>query len=306
MSHHHFHWLEKVIVQIAAVVSLAGGYFLLYPAVRPADGQTALSLLVAGGVGHAMVFAAGVVVLAIFCGVLTLPARPSSAILAAAIGAGGVSLRSADFRTLLWLQQDGFAGLFRLLIAETMFLAVVLLVAVLIVVGIRFLAGRMAPWLVWRPMPLAAPPDDKTGLVGGLGPWGRSLVSAALALLIGLAAVMILLQSSRRGQVVVATLAAFALAAWIADRVLPAPRKGMYLLAPLTAAIIFYALASVGAYGSRPEDWINVPLYARVLPVDWLTAGCGGAMLGCWTGQRMAEVRILEQPPEDQKGHGRG
>jgi hypothetical protein len=306
MSHQHLHWLEKVIVQIAAAVSLAGGYFLLYPAVRPSDGQTALSLLAAGGLGHALVFAAGVLVLSAVCAILTLPARPSSAILAAAVGAGGVSLRSADFRTLLWLQQDGFAGLFRLLITETVFLAVVLLIAVLVIGGVRLLARRLAPWLLWRPMPFATPPDDKTGLVGGLGPWGRSLASAALALLIALVAVMVLLQSSRRGQVLLATLAAFALAAWIADRMLPAPHKEAYLLAPLAAAIIFYALASVGSYSSRPEDWINVPMYARALPVDWLTAGCGGAMLGCWTGQRMAEAKILEHPAEEQKGHGRG
>lgn len=210
---------------------------------------------------------------------------------------GGVSLRSADFRTLLWLRQDSLAGLFRLLVAETVFLAIVLLVAVLILEGVRSLVGRLMPRLVWHPPASARPSPGRDGgasVAAGLGPWGQSLLSATLALLIGLAMVAVLLQSPQRGQILFALLAAFAVAGWIADRVLPAPRKEAYLLAPLAAGVILYMLASVGSYGTLPQEWVNVPVYAQVLPVDWLTAGCGGAMLGCWIGQRSTDAKLLE------------
>ncbi|MCJ7543174.1 MAG: hypothetical protein MUP47_01195, partial [Phycisphaerae bacterium] len=135
-----------------------------------------------------------------------------------------------------------------------------------------------------------------------LSPWGRSLASAALALAVGLAVLTVLLQSSRRGQVLFALLASFAVAAWLAQRLLPAPHVEAYLLAPVVAALVLYALASVASYGPRPEAWAAVPLHARVLPVDWLTAGCGGAMFGCWVGQRMQEGKLLDRLEEQQKG----
>jgi hypothetical protein len=238
--------------------------------------------------------------ISVACAVLTVSARPCGALLAAMVGVGGVSLRSADFRTLLWLRQDSLAGLFRLLVAETVLLAIVLLVAVLIIGCVRSLVGWLVPRAVWRPPTSAGPSsgldnDPRAGPTAGLGPWGQSLVSATLALLIGLAVVAILLQSPQRGQVLFAVLAAFTLAGFVTDRVLPAPRKEAYLLAPLAAGVVLYALASVGSYGTLPQEWANVPVYAQVLPVDWLTAGCGGVMLGCWTGQRTADDKLLEQ-----------
>ena len=214
--------------------------------------------------------------------------------MAAVVGAGAVGLRSPEFHTLLWLRQDGFAGLFRLMIAETMLLAVVLGAAVLLIGWMRALAARMVPPLRGA-LPQAGAPrgrsDVRAGAVAGLGPWGRSLASAGLALVVGVALLTVLLQSTRRGQVIFALLLSFALAVWIAQRVLPATHVEGYLLAPLVAAVVLYVLASVASYPPHPEAWAAVPAYAQVLPIDWLTAGCGGAMLGCWIGQRMEEAK---------------
>ena len=315
MSPRQFHWLEKFSVQITLVASLVAGYFLLYPMVRASDGRMAVAFLAvggpdgeavfAGGLDRAVVFAAGLIVLSIGCGLLTFSSRPSGTILAVVLGAGAVAMRSPEFRTLLWLRQDSFGSLFRLLIVETMLLAVSLGVAVLVMGWVRALASKAVPRLAWRPLDAGTAsgrPQKTASLAGGLGPWGRSVVSAALALLLGLAAFAVLLQSARRGQVLFALLVSFAVAAWLAQRLLPAPRVEAYLLAPLVAAVVLYALASVASYGPRVEAWAAVPLYARVLPLDWLTAGCGGAMLGCWVGQRMQEAKLMDRLEEQQKG----
>jgi hypothetical protein len=291
-------------VQVAVLASLAAGYFLLYPLVRPDDSQVAVAFLAAGGLDRTAVFAAGVLVLAAACGLLTAASRPCGTILVVVLGAGAVALRSPEFRTLLWLRQDRFAGLFHLLIVETVLLAAVLGAAVLVSGWVRAVTARVVPQLVWRPVqagPGSGAPQA-TGRLAGLGPWGRSLTSAGLALLLGLAALAVLLQSSRRGQVLFALLTSFAVAVWVAQRLLPAPHIGAYLLAPLATAVVFYALASVVPYGPQADAWDAVPLQARVLPLDWLTAGCGGAMLGCWIGQRMDEAKLLDQLDEQRKG----
>jgi hypothetical protein len=305
MTPRQSHWLEKLTVQVAVVASLAAGYFLLFPLVRPADTQVAVAFLATAGLERTAAFIGGVLVLAAACGLVTAPSRPSGTILVIAVGAGAVALRSPAFRTLLWLRQDHLAGLFGLLIVETLLLAAVLGAAVLVSGWVRAVIARLMPQLAWHPTEPkgSSAASPRTGRLAGLGPWGRSLTSAGLALLLGLAALEVLLQSSRRGQVLFALLASFAVAVWLAQRLLPAPHAIAYLLAPLAAAVVFYALASVNPYGPRPDAWDTVLVQARVLPLDWLTAGCAGAMLGCWIGQRMDEARLLDQLEEQQKGN---
>jgi hypothetical protein len=303
MSPRQSHWLEKFTVQVAVVASLAAGYFWLSPMVRGGDGQVATAFLPVGGLDRAAVFAGGLLVLAAACGLLTATSRPCGTILAIAFGAGAVALRSPEFRTLLWLRQDRITGLYHLLIVETLLLAVALGAAVLLSGWVRAMVARAIPQLIWRPAAGKASSRSPGGApLTGLGPWGRSLVSAGLALLVGLVALAVLLQSSRRGQVLFALVTSFAVGVWVAQRVLPAPHVETYLLAPLVTAVVLYALASVAPYGARPDAWDTVPLQARVLPLDWLTAGCGGAMLGCWIGQRMNESKLLDQLDEQQKG----
>ena len=199
MTPRQSHWLEKLTVQVTVLLSLAGGYFLLYPLVRPDDSQVAVAFLAAGGMDHTVAFAAGVLVLAAACGLLTAAARPCGTVLVVALGAGAVALRSPEFRTLLWLRQDHFVGLFFLLMVETVLLAALLAAAILVSQWVRAAAARVAPRLVWRPVQAGSGSSapHPTGRLAGLGPWGRSLTSAGLAMLLGLAALAVLLRSSR-------------------------------------------------------------------------------------------------------------
>ena len=36
-------------------------------------------------------------------------------------------------------------------------------------------------------------------------------------------------------------------------------------------------------------------MYARVLPIDWLTFGIGGGLLGHWLSSRMHEAKHIEE-----------
>ena len=46
----------------------------------------------------------------------------------------------------------------------------------------------------------------------------------------------------------------------------------------------------------------RVPLYARALPLDWLTAGSAGALLGYWLSARVHELKLLEKLQERLNG----
>ncbi|MFA6133211.1 MAG: hypothetical protein WC869_04255 [Phycisphaerae bacterium] len=291
MSHQQLHWFEKQVVQLTAAAALAVVYFLLYPAVRLCDERTAIAFFPTGSYGQALAFAVMVVALAGACGLMTISARPEGAILATLVAVGGISLHSASFNTLLWMDSDGYGGTLRLLAAETLFMGVILTVAVAVIGGVRRMVRAVRPNWLWRsPMgEPAAPRRQNFQLL-----LGRSLVSMGLSVLIAVVLLLILLQSDQRGQAIFALVASFTLAVLIAHRSMPAPFSVVFLAGPLLAGIFLYILASVASIGTRVEDWVMVPLYARALPIDWLSAGGAGAALGFWLSERGNEAQFLE------------
>ena len=56
-------------------------------------------------------------------------------------------------------------------------------------------------------------------------------------------------------------------------------KKNPGLLLPLALGVAFYLLGSMTQTGANPQDWTNVPKYARALPIDWMTFGIGGGMV---------------------------
>ncbi len=299
------HWFEKFLVEVIAAAALAVGYFLLYPAVRDSDGQEAVSFLVAGGVRQIVIFAAAVVAMSAACAALAIRARPAATMVAALVGIAAVSVRSPQLRTLVWLQSGGLGAMFARLIVEVVVFGVILACAVIVAGRVRAAILAIRPGWGWRP-PWHVPDDSQSPpatRLTGLGKVGQSLASAAVALFIGIAVVAVMLKSADRGQVIFSLSAAFALAVIIAYHVLPAPLVSVYFAAPLLAGVLFYALASVGSYDmSIPQGWVGLPWYARALPVDWLTAGGGGAAIGVWIGQRMRDERAMEALESRLKG----
>ncbi|MFW6133186.1 MAG: hypothetical protein ACOC8F_04760 [Planctomycetota bacterium] len=318
LTHRHLHLLEKVQVQLAAVAAVALVYFALWPVLRPSDPCDPLVLVAGGTLRSTAVFAGVLWFLAAACAVVTVSARPEGALMAGVLGAGGASLRSAQMRGLLWTWDGPLAGVFPWLIAELALLAALLLVAAGIVDVVRRLIAIVRPGWVRRTAPVLSGRggDDRPApatLLGLFGPRGdggdaartrtarataaRSLAAAGAALAVGVVLVLLLLRSPDRGQILFALVAAFLLAALAAHQAFPTVRSVVILCVPIVAGAGFYLLSGVQS-PDQPEAWKLLPHYARILPADWLTGGCGGALIGYWMSERINEMRHLEQRRE--------
>ena len=81
--------------------------------------------------------------------------------LATALGAGGISLRSEQMRSLLWSRADGLGVLFRQFILEVLVMAVVAALVMVIVLAVRRLIGAINSRWVWKdPLSGLTPPED--------------------------------------------------------------------------------------------------------------------------------------------------
>jgi hypothetical protein len=67
---------------------------------------------------------------------------------------------------------------------------------------------------------------------------------------------------------------------------------------PVSLGLFLYILAAASSVHSGRGAWMDVEKYFRVLPIDWLTAGLGGGMLGHWEDLRMREARHIEESLE--------
>ena len=126
-----------------------------------------------------------------------------------------------------------------------------------------------------------------------------AVVSAALfsavATVIAAGLLLALMRSSDRGQIVFALVASFFLAVFVAHQKFPTPCGAGAWMLPALLAVCSYVLAATAGVGPGPQGWIEVSHYARALPVDWMTAGAGGAMLGYWVSLRVHEARYFEK-----------
>jgi len=337
-QHHRFEKLQVQIIPAAAVLAV---YFLFWPVIRPNGPLTAVAFVPMGGYGALAAFVAALWVLAGICGVLMVTCRPESAMIAAAFGAGGVSLRSARIRSLLWSRQADVGGLFTELALETAVLLVAAVGAGLIVLIVRKTVSGTYPRWVWKD-PLAKLSEKqrkkvKDGQDKPAAYWGDPLLAVVastchkiMALLgrrgsvhagekadratavlravgflivgmaVGAALLLVLTRSADRGQVLFALVASFLLGSLMAQQTFPTPYGIVAWAMPmLTAVIVYWCAGSVSA-AAAASDWTRVPLCGRALPVDWLTAGGGGALLGHWISARIHEQRHL--PDEPAKG----
>ena len=331
MNVERFRLLEKVAVQLTTVAALMVVYVLLWPALQPVDPLGPVVFLPDGNYAQMAVFVASLWALAAACAVTTILARPQGALLAALIGAGAISLRSSKIHALLWIWQGELGGLYCRFILELLLFAAAVVVAALIVALVRGVLVRAAPKWFWTD-PLAGLADEQRAGVGharagwswleifggssatwrlvlSFGKstsatvkrrWGRealvrSLACLLLSLAISILALMILLRSTERGQLLLGLLVSFIAAVLIAHQVFPTPLAIVAWVAPLLAGILFYALAAVSSMSRAPQAWAELAEYAHTLPIDWLTAGCGGGLIGYWISSRIHEMQHLQK-----------
>ena len=339
MSYRRIHLLEKFQVQLATVAAVVFVYFAIWPLLRPWDPQGPVAFVPNGNFGGAALLAGVMVLLAGGCSLVTLSSRPEGALLAALLGAGGISLRlsAASVRSFLWWHDGALSGLYGQFLLEVLMLMAAVFIAALVVDVVRGLVGIFKPRWMWKDLtarlsqqqgdqdrrksgsaargdhppaatsllidlipPLAAyftrrsagPKGGKAPAAGRKGR-GRSALCLLLGLFISVLMLALLLQSTDRGQILFALLISFMLAALIAHQVFPAPHSIVAWIMPAIIAVACYALTA-NTVSATAQTWMDVPDYGHVLPIDWLTAGTGGAVLGYWISARIHDARHFE------------
>ncbi len=124
--------------------------------------------------------------------------------------------------------------------------------------------------------------------------WTHAAGCFGLTFLISMVLMFLLMQSADRGQVLFALFASFMVGSLAGHQIMPTRWGGLLPLAPLAAAVFFYAVAAASHVGGSPLAWVNIPKYSQALPIDWLTAGSGGAVVGHWISCRLHELRLME------------
>lgn len=319
MSHRKLHWLEKAQVELATAAALAVVFFLIAPHLRPWDPAGPLTYIPYDAWRGLALFALTVWGLSVACGLLTVTSRPEGAIVAVFLGAGGFAAQSPQMEGLLWAQADGFTGMFHSIMLEMVVLIGVLLVAVLIVGLMRSLVRAVQPKWLWQgnaedmdrsaAQPASRPSWVHVALWGSESSGGvltrqaiqRSIGCLGLSLMLGLALLLVLLRSNDRGQIIFAVFTSCLVALLIAHQVLTCPLSIVAWLMPMILGLAIYLLSSISPIGGEVTDWTKVSLLARALPVDWMTAGAGGGVLGYWISERIHEARHIEKQQQQKE-----
>lgn len=132
--------------------------------------------------------------------------------------------------------------------------------------------------------------------------WTHAAGCAGLTFVISVVAMFLLMQSGDRGQVIFALFASFLVGSLAGHQLVPTRWGAVLPATPLAAAVLFYALAAYASIAvPSPQAWMAIPKYAQALPIDWLTAGSGGAVVGYWISSRLHELRLMEALEEQQE-----
>jgi len=297
------HWLEKLQVQVA-VVAGAGAVFLhFWRCARPADPLGPATFLPTGSTGGLLGAAVIFLALAALCGLVTVTSRPEGALAAALLGLGGLSLRSPSMEVLLRQWEGSFRGAYTKMGIELLLFAGLVLVGLVLTVLARRIVAAVRPQWLWHDLREGLDEKNAKKHAGeSHGKKGdrretllRCLGCLALAAAISGALVFVLTQSALRGQIVFAVLASFVVGVAIAHQFLPAPCGMVAWVLPVIVGIAYYILGTVWV---GQGGWMDVRAASQALPIDWIAAGGGGAMLGYWFSARVHETRVLEQEEE--------
>jgi len=96
------------------------------------------------------------------------------------------------------------------------------------------------------------------------------------------------MRTDARGQILFSVFTGFAIAAMLSCRFFPTGCLCASWGGALAASVVIY-LSSVVSVA-----WEDVLPIKETLPVDWITAGCGGSLFGYWVSRRMKDYRLVE------------
>lgn len=331
MNYQKLHTLEKIQVEIAAGIALALTYFVIGPISGSWD-PLSPSVFVANA-SFQKLFAFGVLVwtLAAGCSLLTMSSRPQGAMIAALVGAAGISLHSRSIQGLFMEYQESHITIFMLLIVETLILLLFLFATEAVVYFVRHAMARFGVKWLFRGRVFRYEPHglelaewiektetaDTAERIGFLPIWAeirilrkgdkanaRETLTTALScmgmsILIATVLLLVLLQSSERGQVIAGIFISFVVAVLASHQKFPTPFAFVAWSAPMLTAILFYILSAATVVDSSAVATGRLHAYALGLPVDWMTAGGAGAVLGFWVSERIHELRHIESHMSD-------
>ncbi len=99
----------------------------------------------------------------------------------------------------------------------------------------------------------------------------------------------IIAQSASRSQLLFAVIAASAAGPMLLLRFFPRVRAAVWTLVPLVLAVGAISLGMLTRQTLSPQGIGRIPPILQLYPLDWIVAGMGGAMLGCWYAERSRE-----------------
>ena len=127
----------------------------------------------------------------------------------------------------------------------------------------------------WRTMKSEERSENLLAFVAGL------VLSGVLLLVIA--------QSASRSQLLFALIASCAAGPMILVRYFPRVRAAVWVLVPLVLAVGAYLLGLMTSPPLSPQAIGRISPVLQLYPLDWIVAGMGGAMLGCWYAERSRE-----------------
>ena len=111
---------------------------------------------------------------------------------------------------------------------------------------------------------------------------------------------MLLMWSPNRGQIIFALFASFFLATLIAHQQFATQFSVVAWGSALLTGIMFYVLAIASSGNMGSNLWMNLKPFSRALPIDWMTAGGAGGVLGYWISERIHELKHIERHAENE------
>jgi hypothetical protein len=327
MHHKRTLYIEKLQVFLTLGVLLAGVYYLLWPLFEPADPLGPTTLLATGNVLRFGAFAVLLWAMTALAAVTTTRCRAGSALAVALLGASGLAMRSSSLTPLLWQGDVSYAGLYVAMGGEMLLFVVVLLVAETLSMTLRSAARRFWGKALWQDPTAALTAEqrdylasEKLSLEGAgqplemtytgqlwptlarklgqpgepsLATWRQAVYCCSTGVLTAVILIVILMASDARGQVLFAVCAACLLGSMLGQHLFPTRVSWAAMGIAIITALLFYGLAMVSVSRGQPPR-----AQFQVLPLDWMTFGCGGALLGMWLSERMRQTRIFDKLSE--------
>ncbi len=318
MTEQRWHILEKIQVQIAAVAALAIMYFVFWRWIKPEDVNGVATFIPLHAYGHLITFALFTWLLAAGVAVITTTSRPQGALLATLVGAGGVSLHTQPMRLLL-MQFSPPATLMRPLIVEMVCMAAIVMVAAAIIQLVRAVVQKIHPPIM-RPNVLMSEGSHGgearensllvwllTGQKYSSGLLARTAAQKseislkdvfltaggclAITVIIALLLMEVTIFEVQRGQLLFGVAISFFVGAAVGTYFMPINFCWPCWLAAILIGGLCY-VKGCAVVDTGVLTWTHMDYFTNILPVDWLSAACGGAVGGFWLARRLHDLKF--------------